>query len=205
MPLTISSDAIAEKNKLAQSSPWLSALLIQYPSQSPIRIVWNTENITWNGETWNAASFILGDIDEEKEGNSNTTDLTIVDISRTISPLLDLYDGGVGATVTAYILHADHLDNAEPELEVDFYILKTTVDYMNRITFRLGGENLSKTRSPQDRYLKGHCRYQEFKGTLCGYSGGETECNRTFAQCRSYGNQVQFGGFPGVGSMGYFR
>lgn len=39
------------------------------------------------------------------------------------------------------------------------------------------------------------CRYLKFKGEECGYSGGETWCDRTYARCTTLGNTANFGGY----------
>jgi len=38
------------------------------------------------------------------------------------------------------------------------------------------------------------CRYKVFKGDRCGYSGGETWCDRTYVRCQTLGNTANFGG-----------
>lgn len=37
-----------------------------------------------------------------------------------------------------------------------------------------------------------------FKSELCGYKGSETECNKTFGQCKELKNEHRFQGWPGV-------
>jgi len=47
------------------------------------------------------------------------------------------------------------------------------------------------------------CPYRIFKGTLCGYAGGDTTCDRSFADCTSKSNTARFGGerfIPKAGS-----
>lgn len=39
------------------------------------------------------------------------------------------------------------------------------------------------------------CRWKEFKGTECQYSGAETICDRSFTRCTILGNTQHFGGF----------
>jgi len=205
MPLSISTDATAEKNKLSNEDPWLILLEVIYPNETPVRVVWNTENITWDGETWYAMPFQLGDIEESNQAEVPEVELSIIDIERRTTPLLDQYNGAVGADVWVRVVHAAHLDNTTPEFEQDFTVIDTSLDWQNTIKFKLGAENLSNERSPVNRFLKGHCRYKEFKGNLCGYSGTATECSRTFERCRELGNQKRFGGFPGIGKLGYWR
>lgn len=204
MPLSsLSTDGLSEKNKLV-SEPWVILMEVIYPSEPSIRLAWNTENVSWDGETWQAATFDLGDVEQSKDAEVATVDLTISDIERKITPLLDKYNGGVGADVWIRLVHSAHLDNTSPEVEEKYEIIDTSIDHLANIKFTLGAENLSNHQSPPNRFIKGHCRYQEFKGSLCGYSGAETECSRTFEQCRSYSNQARFGGFPGVGRLGYW-
>lgn len=205
MALSISTEALHEKNKTASNDPWLLLLEILYPSENPIRLVWNTEDITWDGETWLAAAFSLGDIEETKEGEIPEVSLDIVDIERRLTPILDQYSGGIGASVIIRVVHSAHLDVTTPEYEDEMEIIDVTIDHQNKIKFKLGAENLSNFRCPPDRFLKGHCRYKEFKGSKCGYDGPETECDRTFERCRELGNQARFGGFPSVGRLGYHR
>jgi hypothetical protein len=45
------------------------------------------------------------------------------------------------------------------------------------------------------------CRWKQFKGAECGYSGGETWCDRTYARCQALGNTDNFGGFRWLPSI----
>lgn len=202
MPLSISTEVLKEKNKLSSSEPWILLLEFTYPGEDPVRLAWNTEDVTWDGFTWYAAPFELGDQEESTDATVPTVDLRIIDISRKITPLLDQYDGAVGATVILRVVHNAHLDLLTPEYEADFKVVDTSINHLNAITFKLGAENLSNYRSPPEVFLKKHCRYKEFKGNLCGYSGTATDCDRTWERCQELGNQKRFGGFPGIGRLG---
>ena len=61
--LSLSAAAIAEKHELGNASPFLVLLEIQLDVDT-IRVVQNTENITWDGETWVAFPFKLSGLDE---------------------------------------------------------------------------------------------------------------------------------------------
>jgi len=39
------------------------------------------------------------------------------------------------------------------------------------------------------------CRWKVFKGTECGYSGGQTWCDRSYTRCVTLANTANFGGF----------
>lgn len=205
MPLSISTQAISEKNKLSSADPWLLLLEINYPNEAPVRVAWNNEDVVWDGETWLGFPFKLGDMEETKEGEIPALNLTIYDIERKIIPIIDEYGGGVGAEVWIRVVHSAYLENTIPEFEQDFEIVEVQIGHDFSVNLKLGAEDMSSRRSPQNRFLKGHCRYKEFKGPECGYDGTETECSRTFERCRELGNQRRFGGFPGIGRIGYWR
>ncbi|MHA1736997.1 MAG: DUF1833 family protein, partial [Candidatus Heimdallarchaeota archaeon] len=158
MALNISTQAIIEKNKLTSTGVWLLLLEFLYPGEDSIRICYNTENIVWNSETWLACPFQLGDVEEGREGKSTQVTLSVIDLTRTLTPILDGHGGGVGAKVWVRIVHSDHLNLVDPELEEKFEIVDVSIDHLNKIDFTLGAENLMNYRSPSDRYLKNHCR-----------------------------------------------
>jgi len=204
MPISLSSQAIIEKNKLTSTGAFIVLLKVTFDSTS-VYLCRNNEDITWNGETWSAYYFQLGDINETKEGELPTVDLNIWDINRVLTPTLADYAGGVGTSVDIYIVNTALLSETDPLRHETFNISEVSIDSMNKITFRLSVANLATRRSPKNRFLKTHCRYKEFKGSHCGYSGSETECDRTFARCKELENQMRFGGFPGVGQTGIFQ
>lgn len=204
--LSLSTQAIKEKNKRISDGAFILLLEIMHPSISEsIRLCWNIEDITWNGEIWKAAPFELGDLNDTKESEVPSVDLTIIDIKRDLTPELDNYAGGVGAKVFIRIINSNLLDITTPLREEMFDIMEVSIDSKNRITFKLGAENLQEHRSPKHRFLKNHCRYKIFKGAYCGYDGPETECNRTFSRCKELGNQKRFGGAPGTGREGIWK
>lgn len=50
-------------------------------------------------------------------------------------------------------------------------------------------------KSPSEVF-SGSCRYKEFKGPLCNYSGtGAVYCDRTYDTCKMLGNTANYGGF----------
>jgi len=43
-----------------------------------------------------------------------------------------------------------------------------------------------------------NCSYRKFKDIMCGYTGDQTTCDRTFITCKRLGNQERFGGFVSI-------
>lgn len=202
MPLNISNYAISAKNALNSNDVWLTLLEIDYPGEDTIRVVLNNESIQWNSQTWLPYPFKLGPIDDSKDGEVSEVTLTVFDFTRTLTPLIEEYGGGLGAEMTIRVVIADNLQETTPEFEITLEIIAADTDGQGGIQFTLGADNLINYRTPQDRYLKNHCRYDHFKDSYCGYTGSETQCNRTFARCIEIGNETRYGGTPGIGVKG---
>lgn len=49
--------------------------------------------------------------------------------------------------------------------------------------------------------FSGSCRWKVFRGLECKYAGTGTECDRTYDQCKTYGNIENFGGFRWLPSL----
>ena len=163
----------------------------------------NTEDITWNGYTWQAFPLDFEEITEDGKGKLPTFAIKVSNVSRALMPYIEASQGGIGAQVILRVVHSDHLDETEPVLEEVFEVISCQADPL-WVRFTLGAENPLLQRCPKQRYLKDHCRYKEFKGPECGYSGPETECNRTFERCKELGNASRFGGFPGIPTGGVY-
>lgn len=200
MPLPLSSIAIDEKNKIATSdSVFLLAMKIEIPGMAtPIRVVANTEDITWQGETWQAFPFEINEISEADSGEVPRVDVRVSNVSREIEYYLHAYDlycktnGYEPIVCTIYVLNSLNLASDTPEVDHLFELIqpKTTPQWA---TFTLGASNPWTRRFPARRLLP-MCQWV-FKSDACGYSGTETECDKTLSRCRELSNSERFGGF----------
>lgn len=203
MPLDISTAATEDKNKLTSNVSWIDLLEFQYETEDPVRVCSYDTEVTWNSYTWAPVAFTKPEIEETKESTIPNVSISFYDITQEITPIIDQFDGAVGANVTLYTVLSTQLASSTPEIEESMILLSSTIDYRSIITFKLGAENLINQKCTPNRYLKNFCRYKEFKGTLCGYVGAETECNRSFSRCKELNNQARFGGQPAMGRLGY--
>jgi phage-related protein len=214
MPISLSSIAITEKNKLNSDSVFLVALKIDIPaspSHTIVRIVNNSENITWLGETWVAFPFTINEI-SEATGEVPRVDIQVSNVSRVIDVYLAYYDAYIKAngyepiTVYIYVINTAVIannGNAAPEVEHIFELKQPKLD-SKWATFTLGASNPYNRRFPQNRMFASHCRFR-FKGTdgRCGYTGVTTNCNHSLTACRALNNSIRFGGAPGIGKSGF--
>ena len=72
------------------------------------------------------------------------------------------------------------------------------------LNLTLSGFNPLEHKVPRTDLRKLLCRYKEFKGERCGYTGVATECDRTLEKCQELGNEKNFGGAPSLGWKGVF-
>lgn len=199
MPLILSSTAIAEKNKIAATSVFLIALKIDIPGvDESVRVVANNEDVTWQGETWQAFPFEIEEITETESGEVPRVDIRVSNVSREMELYIHEYDlycktnGFHPIECTLYVLNTLDLDNNDP---VTWHIFKLIQPKTNPVwvTFTLGAANPFNRRSPQRRLVPS-CQWK-FKSAECGYAGAATTCDKTLDRCRELGNSNRFGGY----------
>lgn len=206
--LNLSAAGILEKNKLTSAGVWLILLKLTLSDASIIRLARNTEDITWDGQTWQKFPMEIDDVTREGQGEQSVLTIRVSNVTRTLMPYLEQYKGMVGNTVNLYIVHSENLANTTPEVDESFKVVSSSADAM-WVTFELSASNLLNRQFPDDRYLKNWCRfkfnYPAGTSVLCGYSGSTYfTCNKTLADCRLRGNSARFGGFPGIPEGGIY-
>lgn len=185
-----------EKNKLVSTAPWLILLSLTLPDASVIRLVRNTDDVTFGGNVYTAFAFELGDVSSGGDGRIQGVTLKVANPGRALQPYLEAYGGMVGCAVTLVVVHADNLatDYTELTLAWDVISAESAEDW---IVFTLGAENPLRRRFPLQAAIPFSCNWQ-FKGIECGYAGPTISCARTLDACRLLGNSVRFGGRPGI-------
>lgn len=211
--LTLNSLAIQEKNKLATDSVFCVALEITIPDiVEPIRVINNSEDIAWNGATWQAFPFIIDEINDVSSGEVPRVDVKVSNVDRVFEAYLQVYDtycktnGFEPIEVSIFVVNTAVIAaSATAEAEVEHvFELKQPKTNSQWATFTLGSSNPFARRFPQNRILKNHCRYR-YKGAdgRCASAATYTTCSHTLAACRERNNSERFGGCPGVGSGGF--
>ena len=157
---------VLEKNKIATSSAWLVLLEITLTDSTVFRLVRNTEDIVFGGNTYTAFNFQLEPTTQTNSGEIPTVTLQVSNISRLIESKLQDLDGGIGSSVKITVVNSDLLteDYSELELEYDVLACSTT----NRwVSFVLGSPSPLRQRFPLTRYI----------GLLCSFRFESRECN----------------------------
>ena len=170
----------------------------------PIRVCYNTEDVTWNGHLWQAFPLEIGEISEDKSGGTPSFEIKVDNTSRALTYYIEQSNGANNADVIIRVVNTKNMQSAEPELEEHYRTAKLSVNE-NWVVMTVSTEYNPNSRRPLDRYTKNNCRYREFGGPQCGYSGSQYKtCNRTLSDCRKRGCSKRFGGFPGVDQGGIY-
>ena len=174
---------ILEKNKLANDAPFLLLVQLDVPGLAePIRLVRNNEDISWNGHSWIRFPIDLDKVTAEDGKELPAASLKVSNVGGMVQTYVQQYKGFCDAPVKLMIVHAKHLDNPVPELEMDYIITKTDYDEQ-WVIFNIGASNDHSFRFPFWRYLRDFCPHY-FKDIMCGYAGNEEPCDNTLATCR---------------------
>lgn len=202
MPIDIPGEINEDKNKLETQSAWLWLLDITVPGvEEVVRLVNNTEDKDYGGNTYTRCSFKLGPWEYKVSGELPQRTLNITNIAMTeyMLPYVEKYDGAVGSVVVITPVNSEHLDVDMSSKAMEFEVLSAS-PAEEGIAFKLGAPSPLIQRL-QKKYFANYCRFvAHFKGAECGYEGEETICDGTLAQCKEYGNETRFGGEPGLRS-----
>ncbi|VBB09665.1 bacteriophage lambda gpl minor tail [Lucifera butyrica] len=203
--LNLSVAGVLEKNKITSDGVWLLLLEVALPdSEESLRLVRNSEDIVWNGHTWSAFNFTVGEIKEDSEETQPSVPVRVSNITQIVQAYVEANNGLTGATVTLRVVHSQHLDNLLPEVEEIFTVQSTTCD-SHWVTFDLGCDLSVQLRFPFRRVLKNFCAWRDqYKGIECGYAGSLPPCDGTLQSCRERGNSVRYGGEPSIPEGGLY-
>ncbi|MCM0760661.1 DUF1833 family protein [Sporomusa sphaeroides DSM 2875] len=191
-----SAAGILEKNKLANDKPFLVLFQITVPSiDEPIRLVRDNQECMWNGHLWQPFPVDFDDITEDGK-EIPAAILRVSNIKGLIQGYVQRHNGFCDSPVKLIIVHAAHLDNPIPEMELDFVITQTKYDE-EWVSFTIGASNDHSFRFPPWKYMTNFCPYR-FKDIRCGYAGSAPECDGTLKTCRI---RTRFGGEPGIKPM----
>jgi len=137
--LNLSVAGMLEKSQLASDGVWLLLVEVAIPdSEEPLRLVRNNEDIVWNGDTWTAFNFKLGEITEDNKGKPQAIPLQVSNITQIVQGYVEENNGLTGTTVTLRVVHSQHLDNTLPEVPACDGTLQSCPNRGNSV--RYGGE-----------------------------------------------------------------
>lgn len=212
--LNLSLAATLEKHKLDSTNPWYVLLDLSMNGSVILRLARSTDDVVFQGNTYSAFAFEIDTITDKSSGQLQQISLRAANANRLLEGYLTQYNGGVGGTVTIYVVSATNLAG-EPDLMVTFQVEDASSDE-EWATFTLGADNPMRQPMPKFIYMSNHCRHVYNSPTLqaanhpdglgCGYLGPMASCSLTLDGpngCRAHDNTARFGGFPGIDTQGF--
>ena len=137
--LSLSAVAKAEKNNLNSDGVFVILMELDIPMADvdPIRVCRNTEDIEWNGHTWQAFPFELDKVSEDKSGSIPSFEIRIDNTSQALTYYVEASNGANNGEVVFYIVNTKALTVTTAEVEEHYRITKLTVTEQ-RVTATVG-------------------------------------------------------------------
>jgi phage-related protein len=203
--LTLSAGAIAHKNSLSDDSCWLALLEVQIPGTT-LYLANNNENITWNGQVWQAFPFDVDPLRENSGTEIPIATIRVSNVTREVLAYVEQSNGAIDFPVILRIVNSEVLGGTAPELQLE-YVCKQIKYDTTWVSFTLAGSQHITRRTPERRFMKDFCPYA-YGLIECGVSAATlaafSTCKKTLAQCRERGNSKRFGGEPGIPTGGFY-
>jgi hypothetical protein len=167
---TLTAALILEKNKLANTVPWITLLRVTLDDATVLRLAAYPEDVTFDSEVYTAFPCMVEAIGEVSSGNIGTLRVAVANVDKSISAYVENNDL-LGNAVTVRVVHGAHLVISTDKIDFTYKINRITITE-DVATFDLGHEDLVKLQVPRQRYLRGRCRFI-YGDTQCGYPGDE--------------------------------
>lgn len=192
---------IKDLNNISNGGVLLVALEIFIPDTPTVRVINNSENITFKGNEYVAFPFSIGELSAAK-GETPTFQLQIDNTSRAMQQYIQAYDNylkthGVGNSAIKAIVYVINSNDLSEEVFSENFELTEFSSDSSYVSFTLGTNSLFNMSYPPRKMYKDYCMF-EFKSAQCGYKGADGSCKKSLADCRAKGNSERFGGFLGI-------
>ena len=167
---------IDEKNKISQDQPWLILLkLTNVAGDLVLRLVRNTENITYKGEDYIAFPFEVDTIPEATQGSIASFNINVSNVDRQIQNYIE-QDAtfGSGWEIIMSVIHTSDLNPSAPvgevaEIEQVWKSLSITADN-ETLAISVGMPNPMNIQVPSQKFSGGFCQRTFDDGVGCPYS-----------------------------------
>lgn len=195
MPRNVTDIFKQEKNK-RENTPIYLYTIYDYDGSSDLHFAEYDSNVIYGGIEYQKFPITHEYISENIEGEIDSVKITVCNISRLIQAYLEQYNFR-NKKVRILMVWANQLSDPDAYIEDIYYIDSYTADQKD-VAFTLKSKfDVLEVTLPARKYSRNYCGWK-FKSAECGYSGGETECNKTLTRCRELSNQTRFGGFPSI-------
>lgn len=194
MARELTTNIVAAKNALSSTTPFVYLLKIQLNAAQVIYLTSNNATITYGGFDWMPFPFAVGDMTEEGGGTPGALPISASNVEKILSRFIETNRGFSGGTLTLYYYSdGEALSLGEMNIQTAAYDHESA-------TLTAGNQNLFDQPFPRRTFSRDSCQHQ-YKGSLCGYSGGILTCDKTLLGgngCKAHNNVTKNGSFPGI-------
>jgi phage-related protein len=199
---TLTADAMLAKNKLADATPWVWLMKVELSPAETLYVARNNASVSYGGNTYVPFPFEISDAVEDGQGQPGQVTISVANVNREVTALLQKYRGLFGATVTLYLTYDGGL------VVSDSFKVQSSSANDKAASFQIGNQDLFGVATPAGRFTRSRCQWR-YLSAACGYVLGtaspappeDTQCDRTLwgaNGCRAHQNQARFGGTPGI-------
>jgi len=199
---------VTEKNKLHSTTGWLNLLEIVIDASTSVRVVDDSSNFTWNGKTYYAASFAIGENRSSVDGSLDTIQIVASNISRELMEDVEALRI-IDAKAWMRLVHRTS-SSATDVLEFRMFVQEIRCTF-DSIGLTMGQSDLLSKPFPLNRFSRDRCRWV-YKDANCGYVGTMLTCDLSLNGvdgCVAHGadevangltklHPNRFGGFPAI-------
>ena len=202
------------KSQIASTAPW-HVLLTIYPNAGAgdfttvLRLAREPQDVVYQGNTYVAFSFEFDAIWDKSSGELQSIRLTVGNVNRMMQGYLNQYAGGAGAKVEIWVVSDQDLAGP-PAQNYVFQVTSSSAD-AQWVTLTLGATNPMLRPFTRFYYTANYCFWiyndptlqaaADPRGAPCGYTGALATCAHTLTDCKTHGNSLRFGGFPGLNAV----
>ena len=199
MKTSIPTEAQQAKNKL-EADTWFYRVDFTFSDSTVVYFCNDKAEFTYSGTVYQPIPFKLSSLKNTTGGELPTRKMTVAGeaVSAFLTPYVREKGGVRNATVaiTKVLYEQPAIDmSATTETYKASHITITDKE----MVVHLGFVRLRVQQIPIYQYTPVRCRVlSEFKGTLCGYAGGDATCEGTPPDCKSKSNYDRFNGERGL-------
>lgn len=170
-----------------------------------------SQDVTFDDVKYDKFPITHDQITENTKGEIDSVKVQLSNVSRLIEYYLQNYDLR-GKKVSIKLVDADMLDDPDAYIEFSNYIDSYTSNVKDVVFTLMSKFDILNLMLPSILWMRDWCQW-EFaspavralgRGEECGYTGAETECNRTWSRCQALANSRRFLGARAIpGRRGY--
>lgn len=196
MPRPTNSAFKSEKNKSANQPIHLYVIHDYDGNGNNFNVAEYPSAVTYGGVVYNPFPVTFDSIKENDQGEIDTVNLTMGNVSRYLQAYLEAMDFR-GKKVTIRTVWANKLTDAAAFTDDIYYIDSYSSD-VDDVAITLSSKlDVLQIQLPARTVSRNDCQWT-WKSTECGYSGAGDYCKRKKAGCKALGNYSRFGAFPSV-------